>query len=115
MINLYRKAIYNACSTVGIPVYDYWVIDKTYPYIIISGVGADEVDYKMNTRQEYIITIDVFDKSKGKSAIVNYTDEIKTNLKAIDGVNVRVSTRYFSDVEPNVMHAVLTLQFSIII
>lgn len=115
MINEYRKAVYQSCDTVGIPVYDYWVIDENYPYIIISEVGADEFSYKMNQRQEYIITIDVFDKSKGKTMVVNYAEQIKNNLLAIDGINVRINTRYFSDVEPNVAHAVLTLEFSVII
>lgn len=112
MIDIYRKAIFKACEKASIPVYDYWVIDKPYPYIIISEVNLDEEDLKLNIRQDYSFTISVFDKGKGKTSVVNYIDMIKNTLKNIDGVRVKIAVRYFSDVEPNVNHGLMTIAFT---
>lgn len=112
MINIYRKAVYNACATTSIPVYDYWVTAMPYPYIIISSVDSVDVDLKMNTKTDFIFTIDIFDKQEGKATIVNYAADIKAILKEIDGIKVSINTRYFSDVEPNVTHAMMTLRFT---
>lgn len=112
MINIYRKAVYDSCKLAGIPVYDYWVTDGQFPYVIISEVNEDSTDMKLNTKRDYLFTVDVFEKSKGKTGIVNYTKTIKEALRAIDGVGVKISSRYFSDVEPMVIHGIITLEFT---
>lgn len=112
MINVYREAVYQACLTAEIPVYDYWVTDKSFPYVIISNVNEVITDMKINTRHNYSFTVDVFEKSDGKLGIVNYSKFIIDSLRVIDGVGVIIGTNYFSDVEPNVSHAVITLEFT---
>lgn len=111
MINTYRKAIYAACRSTGLEVYDYWVTDKDYPYIIISEVDEYEYDYKLNSRTEYTFTLDIFDKQKGKTSVVNYSKEIITILKGLDGVGLQIETRHLNDVEPNVAHTKIRLRF----
>ena len=111
MVNVYREAVYLACKTAGIPVFDYWVTDEEFPYVIISNVEEDIMDMKVNTRQDYLFTIDVFEKSDGKSGIVDYTKFITDSLREIDGIGVRLKTRYFSDVQPQVSHGIITLEF----
>ena len=112
MINIYRKAVYEACVVAGIPVYDYWVTDKPFPYVIISNVAVDDRNLKMNKRNDFAFTVDIFDKEEGKSSVVAYANEIAAVLSEIDGVNVQISTRYLSDIQPNVMHAIQTLRFT---
>lgn len=112
MINKYRNAVYLACKTAKIPVYDYWVTNEDFPYVIISNVEEDKVEMKTHMRQDYSFTVDVFEKRKGKSGIVDYAEIITDSLRAIDGVGVSINTRYFSDVEPQVNHGVITLEFT---
>lgn len=112
MVNIYRKAVYQACLAADVPVYDYWITDGIFPYVIISNVNEDITDMKVTTKQDFSFTVDVFEKSDGKTGIVNYSKFITDALRAIDGVGVKLKTRYFSDIAPNVNHAVTTLEFT---
>lgn len=112
MINVYRKAVYEACKLAGIPVYDYWVTDGDFPYVVISNVEEDVTDMKVHTRRDYSFTVDVFEKNDGKVGIVNHAKNIIDALRAVDGVGITISSRYFSDVEPMVSHGVIDLEFT---
>lgn len=112
ILNNYRKAVYDACVETGIPVYDYWVVDIPFPYIIISQVESYSFDLKLNTKNEYTFVIDIFDKRKGKTGVVDYANEIATVLKGLNGTNIRIDMRHIHDVEPSVSHGIMTVYFT---
>lgn len=109
MINKIRQDIYEACLQTDIKVYDYWVVNQQFPYIVIANAEADDIYLKQQTKTDFYFDIHIFDKSKGKKNVIQYQDTITQALAQIDGVNIRISTRVFSDVEPNVIHGIVSL------
>lgn len=110
MVNSIRKAVYDACVMTGLNVFDYWVVDAVYPYIIIANVAADNTYYKLDEMEDTLIDIHIFVKVVGKTSVINHLDTIKNLLKEMDGVDIRISIRTLSEKELGVVHGVLSFQ-----
>lgn len=111
MQNDVRLAIYNACKSLNIPVYDYWVTDESFPYCIMGEISVTDTYYKLNNMYEVSVQIHLFEKSKGKTRINGYVESLRDAYKSIDGIDKRFTSRIIEDIEPSVNHGIVVLRF----
>lgn len=111
MQNDVRMAIYNACSVIGIPVYDFWITNGEFPYVVVGEISVDDTYYKLEQMYEVSVQIHIFEKSMGKTRVNSYVEALRTAYKSIDGINKRFNSRIIEDVEPNVNHGIVVLRF----
>ncbi len=109
MLNDFRLAVYNACVGLGVPVYDYWVTDGQFPYVIVGELTTSDKQYKLNEEVQVSIQVHIFEKSKGKTRVNGYVEQLRTAFKEVEGINKRFNSRIIEDVQPNVNHGIVTL------
>ena len=112
MLSETRSAIYNMCKTVNIPVYDYWVVDATFPYIITSSMDTVDTYLKVNDQTDYIFEIHIFDKNVGKKTVIDIIDQLRVAYISLDGIGKTFNQIVLDDKEPNVVHGIVTLRFT---
>lgn len=113
MLNDFRAAIYAACSSLGIGVYDYWVTDAVFPYCITPTVQSIDNNAKNIDCGEYIFDVHIFDKYSGKATVIDYAEALKSAVYAIPitDVNRSVSCLVTNEKEPDIAHAVVSIRF----
>lgn len=111
MLNDFRTAIYTMCKTANIDVYDYWVTDAIFPYIITSYVDLSDISYKDINKTDYTFEIHVFDKSIGKKTIIGIMETIRAGFNNIDATGKTYKSRILDNKEPNIVHGIVTINF----
>lgn len=109
----FRTAVYSICSTLSISIYDYWVTNAAFPYLITQTVQTIDDNAKNAECGEHIFDIHIFDKYNGKKTVINYAEAIKTAFYAatIDDVSRTCSYVVMNDKEPDIAHAIVTIRF----
>jgi len=113
MLNDFRTAIFNACSTLGIGVYDYWVTDAVFPYCITPTVQTIDDNAKNIDCGEFIFDVHIFDKYNGKATVINYAEALRSAVYAASVADVNRSVSYLitNEKEPDIAHAVVSIRF----
>jgi len=109
----FRTSIYSICSSLNIPVYDYWPTNAAFPYCITQTVQTIDDNAKNVECGEHIFDIHIFDKYNGKASVITYAESLRTALYAATIADVDRSFSYLvmSDKEPDVAHAIITIRF----